>query len=110
MPSRFLIAVLFSLSATHGLAEDKENYSWCRGFIIKALAAFPIAGLSRNYLWLDWNESVQQTIVTGRFDEASYQAGRDHIERMFEANDVPGIIETSEEVCDIGRNRTWFWW
>jgi hypothetical protein len=102
-----LIAALFLCCST---ASADRDYSWCQGFIVKALGEFPVNGLSRVNLWLDWNEIVSETAVNNSLNQERYQAGRDQFSRLNEAGDAQRIIETSNEDCAIGRNPGWLWW
>ena len=102
-----LVAVLFFNCSA---ASAETDYSWCQGFIIKALSEFPVKGLSRVNLWLDWNEIVSENLVSGNVDQERYQAGRDHFSRLNQEGNAQGIIETSDTDCAVGRNPGWVWW
>jgi hypothetical protein len=103
------LSVVLSLAATVAWAEGDEN-SFCRGYIVKALAEYPIDGLSTTQLWLSWHEVVAHTGNEGTLNEAEYQSGRDKFDSLFSANDKAGIIEISDDDCDMGRHAVWLWW
>ena len=101
-----LSSLLFGSAAT--MAD--EDYSWCQGFIVKALGEFPTEGLSRTNMWLDWSEIVSQTIGEKTLDPAQYQAGRDHYTQLQANSNFQAIVDASEEQCAVGRSPLWLWW
>jgi len=105
---QFPLAIALLLCCT--AASAKEDYSWCQGYIVKALGEFPVAGLSRTSMWLDWNAIVNETVVNNSLDRQRYQAGKDEFERLHNAGNIQGIIDVSEEDCDVGRVPGWLWW
>ena len=107
MIHRFLLVGVLLFASTSACAE--EDYSWCQGYIVKALGEFPVKGLARVNLWLDWNVIVAETIGKG-LNQERYQAGRDYFSRLNQEDNVQGIIDTSEEDCAMGRNPGWLWW
>jgi hypothetical protein len=107
IPRLLLVTALLSCG---NLASADEDYSWCQGFIVKALGEFPVAGLSRTRLWLDWNTIVDETVVNSSLNPERYQAGRDHFSRLNAEGNISRIIETSEEDCAVGRSKLWAWW
>ena len=108
MKIRYLIAAY--LLALPGIIHANEDNSWCQGYVVKALGEFPVNGLSRVNLWLDWSAIVDETIASQELNQTQYQAGRDEFSRMYAASDAQGIINTSEERCALGRNPGWVWW
>ena len=108
MKTRYLIAAC--LLALPGIIHANEDNSWCQGYVIKALGEFPVKGLSRTNLWLDWNAIVAVTIAAGKRDQTKYQAGRDQFSTLQAAGNARGIIDTSEERCALGRSPGWVWW
>ena len=105
-----LIATLtLTLSATATRADKNEN-SFCRGYIVKALAEYPMDDLPITQLWLGWYEVVVRTGSEGMLNESRYQAGRDKFDSLFAAGNTAGLAEISDEECDMGRNEGWSWW
>lgn len=109
MLHRFLLVTVLLFVSNFACAGD-EDYSWCQGYIVKALGEFPVKGLSRVNMWLDWNQIVGETVVNDSLNQDRYQAGRDHFSSLREAGDVQGLINASEEDCAVGRNPLWLWW
>ena len=105
-----LLCFVLALGLAPMAVADDEDYSWCKGYVVKALGEFPVQGLSRINLWLDWNASVEQTQYGETLDENRYQAGRNEFMRLHNAGDTQGMIDTSEEECAIGRTKGWVWW
>jgi hypothetical protein len=107
MKQCLLITLLLTLGAT--ASADEVRHSWCQGFIVKGLAQFPIDGLSRVELWLDWNEVSQRNIEKGGLNESQYQAGRDAFDNLFSAGNTRSLIDTYEQDCAAVRGG-WRWW
>jgi hypothetical protein len=106
--TRHLIAAC--LLVLPGFVHANEDNSWCQGYVVKALGEFPVEGLSRVSLWLDWSAIVDETIAVGELDKSQYQAGSDHFSKLHSAGDTAGIIDVSEQRCALGRNPGWVWW
>ena len=104
-----LVIALLAVPVSGALAENKEN-SFCRGYIIKALADFPVAGLSRVDLWLGWNATVARTGSQGMLNAEEYKAGRDRYDSLKSANNSAQIIEIMDEECEMGQNEGIVWW
>ena len=99
-----LIATLtLTLTSTASWARNADN-SFCRGYIIKALAEFPMDGLPITQLWLSWYAVVERTGSEGKFNESQYQAGRDKFDSLFAADNTRALIKMSDKKCDMGRN------
>ena len=90
-------------------AQAKDN-AFCRGFIIKALAEFPIEGLSRVDLWLGWDAVVTRTGMDSSLSAPEYVAGREAFDNYFAAGDMASLIDIRDGRCDMGRNGGWTWW
>ena len=95
--------LILTLTSTASWARNSEN-SYCRGYIIKALAEFPMEGLPITQLWLSWYAVVDRTGSKGKFNKSEYQAGRDQFDSLFAANNTAGLIKISNKKCDMGRN------
>ncbi|MCZ6828526.1 MAG: hypothetical protein O7F73_02865 [Gammaproteobacteria bacterium] len=104
------LSLVTALLVCCAAASADEDYSWCQGYIVKALGEFPVKGLSRVNLWLVWNEIVSETVVSNSLNQARYQTGRDHFSRLRDENNVQGIIDVAEQDCAVGRGPGWLWW
>ena len=107
MKLRLLLILTLAIAAPAGAQEIRHG--WCQGYIVKALAQFPIEGLSRVELWLDWNEVSQYNIDKGGINEEQYQAGRNAFDNTFSAGNLQQVIATYEEDCRTERGG-WRWW
>ena len=108
MKHRLVLCIFLLLFPAASFAE--EDYSWCQGYVVGALGEFPVKGLSRINLWLDWNVIVAETLGANDLNQDRYQAGRDHFARLHHESNARAIIDTSEEDCAVGRNPGWIWW
>ncbi len=108
MKHRLALFIILFLFPAASFAD--EDYSWCQGYVVGALGEFPVKGLSRTNLWLDWNVIVAETLGANKLNPDRYQAGRDHFTRLHHDSNAQAIIETSEEDCALGRNPGWIWW
>jgi hypothetical protein len=103
MLRQLILIVTLTLISTASWARNDEN-SFCRGYIIRALAEYPMDALPITQLWLSWYAVVERTGSEGILDESQYQAGRDKFDSLFAANDIAGLIKISNKQCDMGRN------
>ena len=113
MRSRFawaLPVIALSLLAGTAVAADDGRYSFCHGYVKKALGELPIKGTDRNDMWLAWNVTVRKTIIEGEVDQGRYQAGRDAFSQQQAANDLDAMEDVLEGQCELGKNPTWRWW
>ena len=108
MLRRFLLIALLILPAAGAMA-NKDN-SFCRGYIIKALADTPVAGVSRVNLWLGWNATAARTGSDGMLNESEYQQGRERYDSLKSAGNTGQIAEIAGDQCDMGQNKVWIWW
>jgi hypothetical protein len=106
MLPRIVLITVLSLLATSGWAKDKDN-SFCRGFIIKALAAESLEGVSKVDLWLGWDAVVARTGGGENLNKSEYQAGRDTFDKDFAAGNTAAIADIRDGDCDMGRNSAW---
>lgn len=102
-----IVAAQASLSV---YAADKGRYSYCHGYIKKALGALPIEGLDRKDMWLAWNVTVKEALIEGEVDKARYQAGRDDFSQQLAANNLAAMEDVVEGECELGKNPMWVWW
>ena len=91
-------------------AAKEDRYSYCHGYIKKALGDFPIDGLDRNDMWLAWNVTVKKTIIEGDLNKDRYQAGRDDFSQQAAAGNLAAMEDVVEGDCELGKNPTWVWW
>jgi hypothetical protein len=112
MLNRTLVISLLSVALLVPLAAqaDGKDNAFCRGFIIKALAAFPIEGVSRVDLWLGWDAVVTRTGMDAGLSGPEYDAGREAFETHFNAGDMAALVDIRDGRCDMGRNSGWVWW
>jgi hypothetical protein len=101
------IAFLAPLSAA---AADSGKYSYCHGYIQKALGAFPIENLDRNGMWLAWNVTVKEVLIAGTLDKDRFQAGRDDFSQQLASSNFAAMEDVVDEECDLGENSSWVWW
>jgi hypothetical protein len=102
-PLILIVTLTLALASTASWARNSEN-SYCRGYIVKALAEYPMEGLPITQLWLSWYAVVDRTGSKGKFNESEYQAGRDQFDSLLAANNTAGLIKISNKKCDMGRN------
>ena len=106
-----LSIVALALVASQPAAAAKDDrYSYCHGYIKKALGELPIEGLDRNDMWLAWNVTVQKTIIEGNLNKDRYQAGRDDFSAQMTASNAAAMEDVVEGDCELGKNPTWVWW
>jgi hypothetical protein len=98
-----IVALTLTLTSTASWARNAEN-SYCRGYIVKALAEYPMDGLPITQLWLSWYAVVARTGSEGKFNESEYQAGRDEFDSLFAAGNTSALTKISNKKCDMGRN------
>jgi len=110
MLRRVILSMLLTLPVSGAWADGNSHDSFCHGYIRKALGEFPVDGLDRHNLWLAWNETVKLLLIEGELDQGQNQAGRDLFSQQLASNNVAGMVETSDEECNLGRNSTWVWW
>jgi hypothetical protein len=105
------VLALALLAVNPATAADKQGqYSFCHGYIKKALGELPIEQLDRNDMWLAWNVTVKKTIVEGELDKSRYQAGRDAFSQQLAAGNTAAMEAVVEGDCELGKNPTWRWW
>ena len=104
------LILAIAVAASGNLYADDEDYSWCQGYVVKALGEFPVDGLNRTHLWLAWNTTVDNTIATANLNQASYQAGRNRFDELYHLGDSAAIQAVTEERCNLGREPGWRWW
>lgn len=85
-------------------SQPKENYSYCKGFISSGLAAFPVKGLSRTKLWLNWNHTIQARMATTGPGDTRYSEGRSRFESLLASNDNTAVIDIANGECDLGES------
>lgn len=106
----FSIAALALVMSQPAAAAKDDRYSYCHGYIKKALGELPIEGLDRNDMWLAWNVTVQKTIIDGNLNKDRYQAGRDDFSAQMAASNAAAMEDVVEGDCELGKNPTWVWW
>jgi hypothetical protein len=110
------LAIVLSIVAANLLASlpvsaaKEERYSYCHGYIKKALGALPIEELDRRDMWLAWNVTVKKALIEGEVNKERYQAGRDDFSRQLASNNVAAMEDVVEGECELGQNPTWVWW
>ena len=105
------LSLVFTLTAfSVTVAAEDIHHSWCQGYIVKGLAEFPIEGLSRTSLWLNWNAVSQHNIATDNFNEQQYQAGRDKFDSVHASGNTQSLIDTYTAQCELVKNTAWQWW
>jgi hypothetical protein len=102
-PLILIITLTLALTSPGSWARNSEN-SFCRGYIVKALAEYPMDDLPITQLWLSWYAVVARTGIEGKFNESEYQAGRDQFDSLFAANNTAALKKISNKKCDMGRN------
>ena len=103
------LSVVLCLATTASWAEGDEN-SFCRGYIVKALAEYPVEGLSSTQLWLSWHEVIASTGAEGTLNEADYQSGRDKFDSLHGAGNTAALVAISDDECDMMYTAGWSWW
>ena len=104
------IVTLALAAAQPAVAANDDRYSFCHGYIKKALGELPIEGIDRNDMWLAWNVTVQKTIIEGELNKDRYQAGRDAFSSQMAAGNTAAMEDVVEGDCEMGKNATWVWW
>jgi hypothetical protein len=102
-PLILIVTLTLALTSTASWARNSEN-SFCRGYIVKALAEYPMDGLPITQLWLSWYAVVARTGSEGKFNESEYQAGRNKFDSLFAAGNTRALKKISNRKCDMGRN------
>ncbi len=98
-----IVTLTLALTSTASWARNAEN-SFCRGYIVKALAEYPMDGLPITQLWLSWYAVVARTGIESKLSESQYQAGRDKFDSLFATGNTSELIKISDKKCDMGRN------
>jgi hypothetical protein len=114
MPSRSLslsaLVLSTALAAGPVTAADNTSYSFCHGYIKKALGELPIKQLDRNDMWLAWNVTVKKAIIESELNKDRYQAGRDAFSQQMAAGNITAMEDVVGGECELGKNPTWRWW
>ena len=82
--------------------ESQKNYDYCKGFIFASLGAFPMKGMSRTQLWLNWNHVIQAGLVTVNTGNEQYDAGRSKFDTLLASNDDQTLVDIANGECDLG--------
>ena len=104
------IVAAVALASLPAAAAKEDRYSYCHGYIKKALGELPIEGLDRNNMWLAWNVTVQKALIEGELNKDRYQAGRDDFSQQMASSNVAAMEDVVEGECELGKNPTWVWW
>lgn len=107
LPVLFLAALAANPATS---ADEQARYSFCHGYIQKALGELPIKELDRNDMWLAWNVTVEKTIIEGELNKERFQAGRDAFSQQLASGNTGAMEEVLEGDCELGKNPTWRWW
>jgi hypothetical protein len=110
--SPLLYALLLTTALAVGpvTAADTASYSFCHGYIKKALGELPLDELDRNNMWLAWNVTVKKAIIESELNKERYQAGRDAFSQQMAAGNISAMEAVVNEECELGKNPTWRWW
>jgi hypothetical protein len=103
MLQRILLISVLLLSATSSWAKNDDN-SFCRGFIVMALAAESVDGIAKIDLWLGWDATVAKTGGDNQLNESEYQSGRDKFDSLYAAGNSAALADLRDDDCDMGRN------
>lgn len=82
----------------------ETRYSYCKGFVVAALGAEPVAQLSRTDLWLAWNTINREAIPPATAPDADYQAGHQQFGQWLSGGDQDSLLEAANSDCALGRN------
>ena len=108
--TRLFFVLLLSAGSTCAFAFDwpwqerpEERLEYCKGFLVSSLGAFPVDGLSRTHMWLDWNYVIAAAPGPQDFQAPDYLEGKEFFQARLEADDVEAILNEAEGVCALGR-------
>ena len=102
---RLLLALVIVALPAHAYdwpwqQDQREDYSYCKGFVSAGLGSFPVADLSRIDLWLSWNHVVQRQFENDELVQDQYDAGRERFTSLLAANDLDSLLEVVDHDCD----------
>lgn len=83
-------------------SQTHEDYAYCKGFISSGLAAYPVQGLSRTKLWLNWNHVIQAGYATTDSDNAQYSEGASKFDTLAGSSDTLSLLDIANGGCDLG--------
>lgn len=104
---RLLLALVIVAAPAHAFQwpwehQQREDYSYCKGFVFAGLGAFPVKDLSRIQLWLSWNNVVQAQFEEDGLNQAQYEAGKERFDSLLAANDLDSLLEMADRECNFG--------
>lgn len=84
--------------------QQRENYSYCKGFIFAGLGSGPVKDLSRIQLWLSWNKVLEIQFEKGQLVQEQYDAGKTRFDSLLASNDLDSLLQVADRDCDFAES------